>query len=1058
MTSILRLASKDRSSFLFKRQSSDQAPDADNSADSLAHRLPNISHLDTRSFSELFDQFVSHDIRERPEDQQNREAGRVSHSAVDSVPTGSKEPARALDGKVDLVDTGMARNDSTASSCYSQPSCRESEYSALVTRNSSNSSYTPEPLSTLSRAVSTKVKSSMALPRPPLSVSTKTGDRKRTERAASASIMVVSSPPNLDKPLPPGPVDARKASSSVPDLLLRHTVAELPSESPISPISAFNPIHRVSSQPARMVSMRRPSIGEASPELPIWSSKSIREARVGKAVTPGHQRNRSASEAAAIEQQEQSEREKSRRHTIDVQKFASTMVAPASRPAKATRKQINGPITAATAERVIYGIMCNLHSVHDLQSTAMVSKGFLRTFQRNESKLVSHLMFKTSRPAWELRRSILALKGSKDFALKDYRRDCRTLAALKAFIVAHCGSNCKSSTLTGLLGQDNARMTQVDDALWRIWTFCTLFGNSVGQSDPSPTEIDWLSGSAAVKNKQLGAGFAIGNGKGLSTRELEDMDELWHCLQVLVSGFHGRSQEAHQFGIFDNWHLREATSETAHLAEWTSYLLARGPETVLSVSSCSFEQAKMLGLTRWPAPPAGQSRASFLTAAIAQIYQQRLLQEATQRAAQFSIPRAPVHRPTRSFDERQLRPMPSTRAATFQPHSLRLDTSSPKRRPVSTIAFASHRLDIRPDCDPISAPIDIRPDCDPASPANQRSHLFPASPTADPTAFYSLGMTPTASTKLGATLFPMDYASPTPRVPFPAAARPSAAAPGPGVVDPVDKAMSLLVQELGFGETRARKALAMCDTGSGIDLQKAIELLSVDSKDSRSDLFSPVELPTPVVSAISPSRSRKQPPPPKAYCDGRCKRTSTSTTTHSRSKSTGTATDVSVDSPVSALDEAEWQDTISPLVATPTSATRPPKAGSLSRVASKKAWKVLGIDRESSSSGGSTSKRKKPSVLGIDEYQAKVERRKSLRASTNPATAAVAQQHQHQQPPLPQVPKIREGLGKNLLGLGLGIGSSAGQKTVEDQLERARDEERRKKEKNPRLSGMVRYA
>ncbi|EXJ72126.1 uncharacterized protein A1O5_04630 [Cladophialophora psammophila CBS 110553] len=724
----------------------------------------------------------------------------------------------------------------------------------------------------------------------------------------------------------------------------------------------------------------------------------------------------------------------SRRHTVDIQKLALT--APfSSRPPQTAPKQNRRPITAATAERVIYRIMCSLHSARDLQATAMVSKGFLRTFQRNESKLVSHLVFKISRAAWELRRSILALKGSNDFLLKDYRRDCRTLDALKAFIVAHCSSSCKQSTVVGLLGQDDARKSQIDDALWRIWTFCTLFGDTVGQSGPAQTEIDWLNGSRAANNKQLGAGFAIGNGKGLMTHELEDMNEMWQCLQILVSGFRGREQEAKRYGVFDNWHLRETTSESQHLTEWTSYLLALGPQTVLSLSSCSFEQAKMLGLTNWPVPPAGQSRTSFLTTAIAQVYQERVLEDATRRAArmsmrqmpgQSSVPRAPTHRPTRSLDE-HLTFLPSTRT-TAQSQSLRIDTSSQKRRPVSTNALAGVRMEIRPDCDPANTRHETQPDRDAISGTNLPSHLLPTSPTADPTVYYSLSMTPTASTKLGATLFPMDYASPTPRVPFRAPEPPAASASA--VVDPVDKAMDLLVRELGFAETRARKALAMCDSGSGIDLQKAIELLTVDSKDAHQENPLPVELPTPV-SLVSASRAMRL-QLPKTYCDGHCQRMPT--ISHSRNRSTGTtgtATDVSI-SPVSALAEEEWQDTISPLLSAPT--LTPRSKAPLTRGPSKaKAWKVLGMD--------SIPKRKN-SVLHIEEYQAKVERRKSMRANTNGGQ---------------QSPKIKEGLGKNLLGLGLAIGSSAGSKSVEAQLERVREEERRKKEKY-HTSCMPRYA
>lgn len=1008
MTSILRLGSKDRSSFLFRRQSPHNGLDGTDGA--LAHRLPDISYLDTTSLTNLFDHFVSSDhldaLPRNRADYTTTQAPTVPTPFEVSVSNVSSDSTTTLRNTIgDQYGGDVARHDSTTSSCYSQASQRESEYSPFVTRHSSRSSYTPEPLPPPSMNHSLRANPATGKGRTPRPVSTSITESHLNPSNSkywktSSSILVVSLPPDLDKPLPPGPADRQRASSSVPDLLRRHTTAELPSSDiPHSRIPAQR-----SPEPSETVAITRcASESGAISEMPPWSAIANPEPRSEKGAPRKHQRNRSFSETAV-----QPRNDVSRRHTADFSNPVSSMALSSSQ--MKLRNLAYKPITAATAERVIYRIMCNLHSVEDLRSTAMISKGFLRTFQRNESKVVSHLMFKTSRPAWELRRSLLALKGSNDFALKDYRRDCNTLSALKTFIAAHCSRHCKQNTLLGLLGQDDKHKAEVDNALWRIWTFCTLFGNSVGQSRPSRAEIDWLNGNKAPNNKQLGAGFAVGNGKGLTTNELEAINEMWQSLQILLSGFHGREQEAKQAGVFDNWHLRETTSETQHLAEWISYLLALGPQIVLSLSTSSFEHAKMLGLTKWPIPPAGQSRSGFLTTTLTQVYQERVLEEAALRAAQFAIPRMPGHRPTRSLDEQELASITQKRRAAELTKGLRINTSSPKRRPVSTIALFDPQLEIRPDCDPANTL------------PSRTSHLFPASPTADPTVFYTLGMTSTASTKLGATLFPMDYASPAPRVPFRAPEQ--SAASDPAVVDPVDKAMAVLVREFGFGESRARKALAMCDTGSGIDLRKAIELLSIDAKNSREEFKSPVELPTPSILS-SPGRLAK---PHKAVCDGHCSRNPT--ITHSRKQSTGTVTETSV-SPISATDEAEWHDTMSPLVKRPLSTLR--SKATLTRGPSKslKAWKVLAMDNLP---------KRKNSVLGIDEYQAKVERRKSMRAANGG-----------------QTPRVKDGLSKSLLGLGLGIGSSAAAKSAEDQLERARQQERRKRETTS-TNSMPRYA
>ncbi|EXJ80287.1 hypothetical protein A1O1_08429 [Capronia coronata CBS 617.96] len=990
MTSILRL-SKDRSSFLFRRQNQDNQ--VGSSFESLEHRLPDISLVDTRSFEDLFDQFKGQESLEDCSDAQPQ-----------------LESEKASGKGLGQANVNINRTDSRTSSSYSQPSQRESDYSPIVTRHSSSSSYTQEPPFAISKSVTDQGPARPVLAGIDGSYPRAHGSRTTTN---SSSLIVSSTPPNLDKPLPPGPSGGQKASTSAPTLPSRQTAAELPSEPIIPPQTQSEPniTHRAPSRSDGIATSDQVFQVAVISDLLSSSTNPVPAVGLGNAPSTSHRRHQSASETA-YQQSMTFKDDHARRKSADLSLLASK-VEGSTRLAKSRSKQLYRPITAATAERVIYRVMCNLQSIEDLLATAMVSKGFLRTFQRNQSNLVSHLLFKTSRPAWEFRRSMLALQGSKDFVLKDFRRDCARLTALKAHIAAHCRSSCKPSTLAGLLGEDTERQAEVDHALWRICTFSTLFGNTVGQSGASSTETDWLNGGRAPNNKRLGAGFSIGNGPGLSIPELENMKELWQSLQVIVSGFHGREEEAKQFGVFDNWHPEGTVSESQHLAEWISYLLALGPQTVLSVSSCSFERARTLGLTTWAAPPTGKSRCSFLVAAMTQVYQERVLEEATLKTTRFSVSRAPIHRPTRSVEERQLPFPPSSRPATSKTQPLRIDTSNTKRRPASVDEAGNSRLEIRPDCDPDHL-------------EGHTSGIFPASPTADPTLFYALNMTSTASTKLGATLFPMDYARPTPRVPFPAPERP--AVKSSGVIDPVDKAMTFLVQEMGFQESRARKALAMCDTGSGLDLQKAVELLAVDSKDSRQQFSAPVELPTSVEMPGPPSKLKQQ--HLSSFCDGQCKRTGT--IVHSRSRSAGAITEVSI-SPVSAADGSEWQDTISPLAASPMSATRARTPMRRGPSRSTRTWKVLGMD--------TMLKRKTSlSVLGIDEYQAKVERKRSMRAVNGTSD-----------------PGVKDGLSKNLLGLGLAVGSGAGAKASGEQVEHVREKNRHKKEKSS-ASRMARYA
>lgn len=989
MTSILRLGSKDRSSFLFRRHNTD-----DTTTDSSSLALPDISHIDPQSFSDLFHHFQNFTA---PEDAQSA-AFPVSPSVSDPL---AFRPLAAVPGshgpRQQRLRLDITRNDSTGSSQYSQNSHGDSDFSPLVTRKSSSSSYIQEPVSAVSQTAGDQfLTAKTRKPSPSQAAKSQSYVNLPSRKLLPTSRSAAHLPLNLDKPLPPGPGDRFAPSLSVPNLLspkeladssLRPRKSQAPSSTPIT--ATVNTSH-----PERAVLSRRASSGLTVSELPAWTPKAVREAQRTKRHSKMHQRKRSASETAVHAHVP---------HILDPRHRSVTqtmVISPSSTPSHPVMRvrlpKKHDHINATTAESVIFHVMKNLETFEDLQSAALVSKGFQRTFRRNESRLVEHVLFRHSRAAWEFRHSLQCTQLSQDFKVKDYWHHYNTLTALKSLFLEHCASFARDRTVMGLEGRDLARQKELDAALWRIWSFCNLFGPSADQTRVIQLQIDWLNGSRAAGNKQIGARFGGGNGGGLSTQELEDLSEMWQCLQTLVASFHGRVSEARSVGVFDNWQLIHNTSEDEHLIEWTSYLLCLGPQTVLSVASASFDQARLLGLTRsWPLLPPGQSRSKFVLDAISQVYQDRVLEEAKAKAARFSMARMPAHRPTKSLDDRDY-------SLTHDPHcginkvqSLRINTSSPRRRPMSTAVT-------------LSPPIEIRPDCDPMSATNRNSSMFPTSPTADPSVFYGLGSSSTVSAKLGATLFPVQYAPPGPKVPFQRTER--AAAMRSDIVDPVDKAMDLLVRELGFEETRARKALAMCDSGSGIDLHKAVELLGIGAKDVSRSPAPAVELPTPQ-DLLSPNRAKKE---PKVYCDGHC-RSGSETTMHGRHRSTGSASLASV-SPMAASSVESWQG--------PTqsgSAISEPGI-SRTRTVSLRAWRALTkVD---------SLPRRKNSVLHIEEYQAKVERKRSMR---------IANDIQNQ--------KVKDGLGKNLLGLGLGIGSSSAAKTIEDQLDHARSRERLKKEK-----------
>ena len=559
MASLLRLASRDRSSFLFKKsghQNSSSPEDGSEVYNAHNEQLPNISHIDTASLANLFDRFQSSSQSPKDDDlpasTNARDfawpvgSGMRSALPIHSQTSPTTKPTRSM--STDEALANMARNDSTGSSSLS----RRSDNTPPMTRQSSSSSI----MLSISPLGPTKTnprnESLTALPQvnkadadlgSPVRL-----DRQNRARTWGSTNSSGSQPPNLDKPLPIGPPDyAYKHSSSAARRKSRrgdaqdHAASSHGGKENIQSITRFESLRKHSrSTTVTFPLSSRYSGTEHHPSTPPTS----RGARLGRAVAHANYGAHGRSKSEDLLQGDKVAKKKSHRASEPVD-LAKTRQPSHKKPSK--------PLTARTAEQVIYRIMSSLESPKDLQSTAMISKGFFNTFQRNESKLVSHLVFKNSRPAWELRRSIVTLMGSKSFKLRDYEKDLKTVEALKALIFDECQSSCKAKTIAGLQGRDKQCQREVDNALWRIWTFCALFGSNASQHPIPAAELDWLNGSNGAKSRVMGAGFAIGNGEGLTVDELEDMSEIWCCLQNLISRFQGRESEAQRTGVLDNW-------------------------------------------------------------------------------------------------------------------------------------------------------------------------------------------------------------------------------------------------------------------------------------------------------------------------------------------------------------------------------------------------------------------------------------------------------------------------------------------------------------------------
>ena len=246
-------------------------------------------------------------------------------------------------------------------------------------------------------------------------------------------------------------------------------------------------------------------------------------------------------------------------------------------------------ISPTDAENVLHTILQSVDRFDDLFALAAVSSGFYRVFKRHELDLVKHTLWKTSPAAWEFRE--IAFPGHdllhdedlemtrtfEEYAPKSYlnlqSHDTHILRETKLLIHEKCQSFVRAEISTALVDESAPSATRVNDALWRIWSFCKIFGSGKGREDDVVAQQDWLRGGVLahqpactfsvmstdfMSDTLISAPdcFAKGNEGGLSAEQLFDMMELWNCLGVLLQGFQTRTAEARKHGIYDETEIR----------------------------------------------------------------------------------------------------------------------------------------------------------------------------------------------------------------------------------------------------------------------------------------------------------------------------------------------------------------------------------------------------------------------------------------------------------------------------------------------------------------------
>ncbi|KAK4506592.1 hypothetical protein PRZ48_000324 [Zasmidium cellare] len=495
-------------------------------------------------------------------------------------------------------------------------------------------------------------------------------------------------------------------------------------------------------------------------------------------------------------------------------------------------------VASESAENVLLHILANLTSIQDLFNTAVINKGMYRVFKENEMDLIRTVAFNESPAAWELRewsppdrnevdsgKASSQLEHTPMSYMRCFRRDQAVVERLKGLILQKCQTFIRRETTFALSTPTHPNAARFNDAFWRIWCFCKIFGCNKGREDDITGQLDWLKGGllanqqgcVATVNTNLDFDmssvllnapdyFAKANEGGLYATQLFDMTEIWTCLTVLLQGYLGRVDQARRHGVFDGTGVVEGDVEQEELMleEWTAYLMTLGPMVVLEMaeyasdtSDNGFALAEAYGWTKWTPPVYNGSRTNFLKEPVAKSYEEQVLlaklrlqdpleQEKKEKSRQRVATLAAEIRLRRQSSE--YKRLPLIDMNTERPMSMvsRSSTSRSRRSVVSRSTTTSRRPSTQ------------------LTPMRHGSTLSPTSPS-------SLWAAPRAI-------------SPIIEERVDNFNRMTLRNLGGVAEDTSDMAVAKIVS-MGFSAAEASKALQMTDMGDGIRLDRAVELL-----------------------------------------------------------------------------------------------------------------------------------------------------------------------------------------------------------------------------------------
>ncbi|KAJ5882846.1 uncharacterized protein N7473_011108 [Penicillium subrubescens] len=140
--------------------------------------------------------------------------------------------------------------------------------------------------------------------------------------------------------------------------------------------------------------------------------------------------------------------------------------------------------------------------------------------------------------------------------LRHYRLNLHTLVQFKSLLLYHCQNILRKGSYNSLLDPRSSRSKELDDAIWRVWTFCDLFAVWKERECDFTGQIAWLQGNIAPRSP-LGSpdasdfvsvlfdppsSFAQVNRGGLTLAQLRDMVEIWTAMATLLEFLRNRTR------------------------------------------------------------------------------------------------------------------------------------------------------------------------------------------------------------------------------------------------------------------------------------------------------------------------------------------------------------------------------------------------------------------------------------------------------------------------------------------------------------------------------------